>query len=85
MSNTLPKTFTASDFLRALERAVELEPGSIQGTEALTDLEWWDSLAALTFMAVADQELQVIVSGDQLVNCRSVPDLLGLLGDRISR
>lgn len=84
MSNTLPRTFTASDFLRALEHAIELEPGAIQGTESLNELEWWDSLAALTFMAVADQELQLIISGEQLVNCHSVPDLLGLLGDRIS-
>jgi acyl carrier protein len=75
---------TTSDFLRALESALELESGSIAGTESLSHLEWWDSLAALTFMAVADQELQVSISGGQLGNCKTIPDLLGLLGDKVT-
>jgi len=78
------KQMTTSDFLRALESALELESGSIAGTESLSHLEWWDSLAALTFMAVADQELQVSISGGQLGNCKTVPDLLGLLGDKVT-
>jgi hypothetical protein len=38
----------------------------------------------LTFMAVADQELQVSISGGQLGSCKTVPDLLGLLGDKVT-
>jgi acyl carrier protein len=73
-----------SDFLRALENALELESGSIAGNEPLTGVEWWDSMAALTFMAVADQELEVSISGGQIAGCKTVPDLLGLLGDKLT-
>jgi acyl carrier protein len=75
---------TTSDFLRALESTLELESGSIAGNETLSQLEWWDSLAALTFMAVADQELQVSISGGQLASCKTVRDLLSLLGDKVT-
>ena len=75
---------TTSNFLRALEFQLGLESGSIAGTESISDLEWWDSLAALTFMAVADEELQVIISGGQIVNCKTIPELLGLLGDKLT-
>jgi acyl carrier protein len=75
---------TTAEFLRALETTLELEPETITGKELLADVEWWDSMATLSFMAVADQELRVIVTGDQLANCKSVSDLLSLLGDKVS-
>lgn len=76
---------TASEFLRTLEQALEIDPGKIAGHESLNEIEWWDSMAALTFMAVADQELHVEVSGAQLQQCKTVTDLLALFGDRITR
>jgi len=75
---------TTSEFLRALEEALELESGSIVGNESLSDIGWWDSLAVLTFMAVADQKLGVIVAGEQVGNCRSIPELLALVGVKSS-
>lgn len=75
---------TSSNFLRALEESLELESGSVSGNEKLNDVDWWDSLAALTFMAVADQELQTIISGEQLASCNTVPDLLRLLGEKLT-
>jgi len=75
---------TTYDFLRALEITLEIDPGSIAGNESLDDVGWWDSMAALTFMAVADEQLQVTISGEQLAKCKSVPDLLGLLGDKLT-
>ncbi len=75
---------TNSEFLRALEEALELESGSIAGNELLSELGWWDSLAVLTFMAVADQKLGVIVAGEKVGNCRSLPELLELVGVKSS-
>jgi len=54
------------------------------GNESLSDIGWWDSLAVLTFMAVADQKLGVIVAGEQVGNCRSIPELLALVGVKSS-
>jgi hypothetical protein len=41
-------------------------------------------MSALTFMALADEKLQVTLSGDQVVQCRTVDELLALLGDRLA-
>lgn len=73
-----------SDFLRAFEEALELDAGTINGTESFAEVEWWDSMASLVFISVADEKLNVMVTGAQLQQCRGVPDLLALLGDKIS-
>jgi acyl carrier protein len=75
---------TTTEFLRTLEQALEIDPGKITGQEALADTEWWDSMAALTFMAVADQELHVTISGAQLQQCKTVPQLLALLDGKLT-
>jgi len=76
---------TIPEFLRAYEEALELDPNTISGTEPLTELGWWDSMAALVFMSVADEKLNVTVSAADLAKCTSLPDLLALLGDKLSR
>ena len=74
----------AQEFLTALEEALEVPPGTIKPTDALKDLGCWDSMAALIFMALADQKLQVSVSGAEMQSCQTVPDLLSLLGSKIT-
>ena len=76
---------TSAEFLRALENSLEIDSGKIKGDEILDQVGWWDSLGALTFMALADQELKVAIPGTQVQQCKSVPDLLALLGDKIVR
>jgi len=73
---------TSSEFLRVLEEELALEPGAIHGDESLREVEWWDSMAALQFMALADEQLQVRVTADQLAKCKTVPDLLNILGNK---
>jgi acyl carrier protein len=75
---------TKSDFLRELEKALDVPSGSIAGNEKLKELSCWDSMAALTFLSLADQQLQVTITASQLRACQSVPDLLGLLGDKLT-
>ena len=75
---------TKSDFLRLYEESLELDPNTISGTEQLTDVDWWDSMAALIFISLADEKLGAGVTGVQLQQCRSVPDLLTLLGDKLA-
>jgi acyl carrier protein len=73
-----------SDFLRAFEEALELDAGTISGKETFQEVEWWDSMAALVFISLADEKTGVMVTGAQLQQCRGVPDLLGLLGDKLA-
>lgn len=74
---------TKTDFLRAFEESLELDAGTIAGTESFTEVEWWDSMAALVFISLADEKLNVLVTGAQLQQCRSVPDLLALVGNKL--
>ena len=73
-----------AEFLKLLDELLELPSGTLKGGEELADLERWDSMAAVDFLALADEHLELIVSPQQLANCNTVNDLLGLLGDRIS-
>jgi len=45
---------TRNQFLQALDKVVELPRGTLQGEERLTDLEQWNSLAMISFIALAD-------------------------------
>ena len=73
-----------SEFLRAFEELLEIDAHSIDGTELLKDVAWWDSLAALVFIGLADEKLEVTVTGTQLQQCNSVPELLAVLGDKLT-
>lgn len=72
-----------AEFLQKLEAALEIEPGKIDGNETLADLDYWDSLAELSFMALADQELQVTITSNQISNSKTIKELLALLGEHL--
>lgn len=75
---------TKSQFLRLLEGQLEIPEGSLNENEKLADIEGWDSMAALLFMALADEKLGITVVGNDLANSKTVSDLLALLGDRLA-
>jgi acyl carrier protein len=75
---------TKQQFLHELEQIIEVDPGSIQGDETLKDLAGWDSMARVSFIAMADERLEALVSPAQLAACKSVPNLMALFPDKIS-
>lgn len=78
------KCISRCEFLRALERELALDDGSLNENRPLATLDMWDSLAAVQFMALADEHTGITVSGPQIANSKTVNDLLSLLGDRIT-
>ncbi|MDB4986304.1 MAG: hypothetical protein JWN04_1482 [Myxococcaceae bacterium] len=68
-----------SEFLNLLDELIEAKPGTIHGDETLKDLEGWDSLALVGFIAVVDQHFRVPLSAAKLQSCVSVSDLIKLL------
>lgn len=68
------------EFLLLLDELLELPSGTLRGPENLQELEGWDSLAALSFMALADERCGIALAASQLVNCRTVNGLLSLAG-----
>jgi acyl carrier protein len=80
---TKKTTMTKAEFYAELESLLECEPGSIRGTESLSDLPGWDSIAALTFMALAEAKLDEVVSQQALAECKTVADLVNLFPGKI--
>ena len=73
---------TTEGFYRKIEEILEVETGSIKGSEALAGFSRWDSLALLSFIAMADAELSIAVSATELQQCRTVADLARLIRSR---
>ncbi len=75
---------TRSEFLRALERELALTKSSLNENQALASLDSWDSMAAVLFIALADEKFGVNISGYQIANAMTIQELLSLLGDRLT-
>lgn len=68
------------DFLLALDDMLELPSGTLTGSEVLEDLEGWDSLGVISFIALVDETMGVVVEGERLVRAKTVGDLLAIAG-----
>lgn len=68
------------DFLLALDEMLELDSGTLTGTEELGSLENWDSLAVISFIALVDEKIGLVVEGEKLAKAKTVGDLLALAG-----
>ena len=73
------------DFFLLIDELLENEPGVITGNEVLTQLPKWDSLAVIGFIAVLDQHFSVSVPAAQILGCKTVDDLAGLVGDKLGQ
>lgn len=72
------------EFLDAIAEILELEQGELKGDEKLADLEEWDSLAFLSVIAMADEEFDVVIQGEQLEQITTVNDLVALVQEHLS-
>lgn len=75
---------TRAEFLHALEEQLEIAAGSLREDQALADVDAWDSMASVLFIALADERVGVHVGGNEIAKARTVRDLLALLGDRLA-
>ncbi len=66
-------------FLPLLDEIFEVPPGTLKGPEKLADLDNWNSMAMVSFVALVDEHFNYTVSPRQFVNCETVNDLLGLI------
>jgi acyl carrier protein len=72
------------DFLLLLDELLDLEPGTVKGGETIDALDGWNSLAVISFMALVDEHFGVSLQPRQISGSKTVADLMGLLGDRIT-
>jgi acyl carrier protein len=65
--------------LQEIETIIEADAGTLDGSEKLADLEGWDSLAILSFLALADSSFQRQIPPERVSRAQTVDDLVGLL------
>lgn len=61
--------------LGLIEEAKEADEGTVLMGQELD----WDSIAVVTFMAMADEQLNVTLSADRLNKCERVDDVVALV------
>lgn len=66
-------------FFEKLEDLLELDAGTVSSQTLLSELNGWDSMAAIGFIAMADEVAGVAVEPAALAACRSVDDLAALV------
>lgn len=67
---------TREEFLNSMADIVEVPRGTLKGPEPLNAIEHWDSLAMVSFIALADSNNRVSLSPRQMMKCTTVSDLL---------
>ena len=65
--------------LHRIEEIMDLEEGSLTLEVHLSDLEEWDSLAAISFMALVGSDYHRTVNLSELKKAITVQDLIGLI------
>ena len=70
-------------FLAELSTILEVPPSLLNEGEPLTNIKGWDSLAAVSFIALAHSKCGLVVRGDALAKCETVGDLVGLVSGKL--
>jgi acyl carrier protein len=69
------------DRLQFIEAMLELPPETLTGAERLRDLEAWDSLSTMLFIATVDKKFGVPLPGNRVSRCQTIGDLCALLDE----
>ena len=67
---------TNQEKIELIEDLLEVDEGSLTEDTLLKGLEEWDSIAALTLIAMLDEKFNRIVSGDEVKALTTVRDIL---------
>lgn len=67
-------------FITAVAEILEADPTGLTGTEAISDIGNWDSLSVITFVAMADADMDQIVDAEKLKDAHTLNDLAALVG-----
>ena len=65
--------------IEMLEEMRELEPGTLTPETQLSDVEEWDSIALISFIALMDDEFDKVIKGSVIKSQKTVADLIALM------
>jgi len=67
-------------FFAAVAEILEVDADGLTGAENLNEVGNWDSLAVITFVAMADSDLDTVVEAEKLKDAHTLNDLAALVG-----
>jgi acyl carrier protein len=73
------------EFLSYMSEILDVPPGVLTGAEKLDDLEGWNSMAMVGFIAFADEHFGKTLSPRQFAACGTIADLGTLAGAIVPR
>lgn len=62
-----------------LEEMLEVDAGTITSDMSLDDIGEWDSMAALSFIVLMDEEFGKEINGEDIKKLKTVQDLLNIM------
>jgi acyl carrier protein len=74
---------TKKELIEMLEEIVEAEPNTLTGEERLEDLQSWDSLAVVNFIAVVDENFGLTLEPKKIMESETINQLISLLDGHI--
>lgn len=69
-----------SEILSMFDDLLELDAGTLKGDESLAELNW-NSLAIIGFIAMADEKYQIALSPKDIINAKTINELIGLINN----
>ena len=69
---------TRVELFEQLATILEVEPGTLQGSDELAAMPGWDSLTTMNLIVVADRALGIRHSVQQFADCRTVQDIVDI-------
>jgi acyl carrier protein len=77
---------TRTEVLLKFENSLEESPpsGTLKGDELCADLDGWNSLAVLAFIAVINKDYGLTLQPAKLLGCRKVNDVVDLIVTNIT-
>ena len=71
------------DFIKKFEAEIEdIEPGTIKPDTVFKQLNFWNSMQALIFIAMVDSEYNITLTAENLQECETVSDLFHLVNEK---
>lgn len=64
-------------FYELIDEVSGLDEGTIKGDELIETLGW-ESISIVSFIALVDEEFEIILSAKKVIECQSVEELLQL-------
>ncbi len=62
-----------------LEDLMELDENTLQEDTILNDIDEWDSIAAISYIALLDEEFNVSISADTIKGFKTVADAISYM------